>query len=229
MITELQNSYRFIVIKQTVAENKKMHFSELKDKLHFDIQELEMLFQNFKLVIDKDTVNTIDVEKFIKLFKITVPWWNDSNEHLQALFKMFDTKERGILDFEEYCRGLSNFLRGTSEERLKMLYEMHGGVIDKIIFFGILKTMFQYFYSNNDFHKNYQKYVEEWTNLHNDSGKKKEFENFQNVINQIFVLNKYFSGEITSSIPRISARKYKLAFSDALRKLQKLGSSSSLK
>jgi len=143
--------------------------------------------------------------------------------------KMFDTKEKNILDFEEYCSGLSNFLRGTSEERLKKLYEMHGGVIDKIVFYGILKTMFNFFYSNDDFSAKYQKYVEAWINQHNDSGKKKEFENFQNAINQISILNKYFSGEITSSIPRISARKYKLAFSDALRKSQKSISITSLK
>ncbi len=50
----------------------------------------------------------------------------------ERLFYLFDTKETGVVDFEEFLQGMATCCRGTPQERanfLFTLYDLNGYVL----------------------------------------------------------------------------------------------------
>jgi len=43
----------------------------------------------------------------------------------ERLFKVFDKKKCGVIDFEDFVTGLERFLRGSIEDKAKMIFEMY--------------------------------------------------------------------------------------------------------
>ncbi len=40
------------------------------------------------------------------------------------LFAVFDTSDDGVIDFEEFMSGLATYVKGTKDEKLRLLFRM---------------------------------------------------------------------------------------------------------
>ena len=79
-------------------------------------KELSVLTSMFKELEQKD--HTMDKSTFLKLFKLPGLLG-------ERLFSVFDTRHDGAIDYTEFIEGLATYVKGTRDQRVRMLFEMY--------------------------------------------------------------------------------------------------------
>jgi len=92
----------------------------LRNQTHFSIKELEELKQSFSKYANN--TNTLNREDFHKLLATKVG--KNAMYFMEEMFKVFDKSGDGIIDFREFCTGLSAFTKGSLDERLEFCYSL---------------------------------------------------------------------------------------------------------
>ncbi|KAA0159812.1 hypothetical protein FNF28_05666 [Cafeteria roenbergensis] len=84
----------------------------------FTASELTVLRSTFNELSERSPGTTIDKHTFLKAF----PWPGLLGERL---FDMFDTKKTGAVDYEEFIVGLARVCRGSVDDRMRFIFEVH--------------------------------------------------------------------------------------------------------
>ncbi|GBG25659.1 Protein kinase, putative [Hondaea fermentalgiana] len=84
----------------------------------FSHAELDMLRMCYKDLAQRSPGRTIDKDTFLKFFPLP-------GLHGERLFYVFDHKHTGAVDFEEFVSGLALCLRGTFEEKVRVIFRIY--------------------------------------------------------------------------------------------------------
>lgn len=95
---------------------KDLVLSKVDSNRMFLPSELNVLNSMFKELEQKD--HTMDKSTFLKFFK--VPGMLG-----ERLFAVFDRRHDGVIDYTEFIQGLATYVRGTKDQRIRMLFEMY--------------------------------------------------------------------------------------------------------
>jgi serine/threonine-protein phosphatase 2B regulatory subunit len=87
---------------------------ELRD---FDRWELGLLEKMFRDLAKRSPGKTMDKATFLALFKLPGMLG-------ERLFRVFDQKKNGVIDWEEFLDGMKVYSRGSIDEKLTMLFKM---------------------------------------------------------------------------------------------------------
>eukprot|EP00743_Colponemidia_sp_Colp-15_P004051 GILK01004370.1.p1 GENE.GILK01004370.1~~GILK01004370.1.p1 ORF type:complete len:931 (+),score=151.79 GILK01004370.1:61-2793(+) len=97
----------------------KPSLPHLRDHIRrFDDHELVVLRQLFKDLASRSGGLAIDKETFLKYFPLPGLWG-------ERLFEKFNLKGNAYIDFEEFLTGLAICCRGTSDEKMRFLFDMY--------------------------------------------------------------------------------------------------------
>jgi len=111
---------------------------ELEQTTHFGIKELEELHTWVKNENPSGLVDRAAFTRALTAIGIT------DKLLIEQHFSAFDVDKNGEIDFREFACGLSIVLKGTPEERLKLMfnsYDLDGdGVLDKIELYNMIKS-----------------------------------------------------------------------------------------
>jgi len=99
------------------AINKREE-QRLQTQTHFTIQELDELKKAFAKFSSLNKLTKDNFDKFIR-----AKFGKDSL-FMDNIFKVFDTSKDGVVDFREFCIGLSVYAKGTLEERLAFCFSL---------------------------------------------------------------------------------------------------------
>mmetsp|Transcript_20912 Transcript_20912/g.37051 ORF Transcript_20912/g.37051 Transcript_20912/m.37051 type:complete len:835 (-) Transcript_20912:38-2542(-) len=91
----------------------------------FSSVELDMLTKSFDNLAQRSKGKTIDKETFLSFFPLP-------GLHGERLFEVFDHKQTGVIDYEEFITGLAVCVRGTFEEKVRLIFNIYD--IDKTHF-----------------------------------------------------------------------------------------------
>uniref|UniRef100_A0A7S2RX58 Calmodulin n=1 Tax=Mucochytrium quahogii TaxID=96639 RepID=A0A7S2RX58_9STRA len=86
--------------------------------LKFTNLELDMLKKSFKDLAQRSPGKTIDKETFLKFFPMP-------GLHGERLFKVFDHKMTGVIDYEEFVTGLAVCCRGSFDEKVALIFRIY--------------------------------------------------------------------------------------------------------
>ncbi|XP_035385453.1 Kv channel-interacting protein 4 [Electrophorus electricus] len=94
---------------------------QLHNQNHFTMEELQILYRGFKTgcpsgIVNEDTFKSIYVQFFPG---------GDSSKYAHFIFKAFDTDQDSSITFEEYARGLSVLLWGSTDEKLIWTFNLY--------------------------------------------------------------------------------------------------------
>eukprot|EP00357_Protocruzia_adherens_P016342 CAMPEP_0115019946 /NCGR_PEP_ID=MMETSP0216-20121206/29784_1 /TAXON_ID=223996 /ORGANISM="Protocruzia adherens, Strain Boccale" /LENGTH=753 /DNA_ID=CAMNT_0002391589 /DNA_START=207 /DNA_END=2468 /DNA_ORIENTATION=+ len=93
--------------------------SELRSALRkFDKQEQNMLKKLFTNLAARSDGNTMNKETFLQFIQMPGMWG-------ERLFSEFDIKENNCIDYTEFMVGLGKCVRGTEEEKYRVLFKLH--------------------------------------------------------------------------------------------------------
>ncbi|XP_060085839.1 calaxin-like [Ylistrum balloti] len=116
------------------ARSRRKLVEDLHRKSHFEIHEVELLLKLHQRNADtpgKSDKPKIDRQKFADIlyeeFKLTDDVLND------RIFRAFDVDADGYLSEEEWVLGLSTFLKGSIEEKLKYTFKVYDQNADGFI------------------------------------------------------------------------------------------------
>jgi Ca2+-binding EF-hand superfamily protein len=94
---------------------------------NFSREELMVLHENFHAAAKEspdDGTSVINKEQFQAILqKSNIQSTNQG--FLEELFHAFDKNNSGTVNFVEYCTGVSVMLKGTTEEKLKLSFEIY--------------------------------------------------------------------------------------------------------
>jgi len=125
-------------LKYIKQEQKKQMLLELEQTTHFGIKELEELHTWVKNENPSGLVDRAAFTRALTAIGIT------DKLLIEQHFSAFDVDKNGEIDFREFACGLSIVLKGTPEERLKLMfnsYDLDGdGVLDKIELYNMIKS-----------------------------------------------------------------------------------------
>lgn len=94
---------------------------ELEDITAFSYSEINDLYRQFR----HDCPNLqMTVTQFKDLYRETFPNGNP-DQFAEHIFKTFDTKNRGYIDFRQFLTTLSAQLKGSFEDKLKWLFGLY--------------------------------------------------------------------------------------------------------
>ncbi|RKP22785.1 hypothetical protein SYNPS1DRAFT_25336 [Syncephalis pseudoplumigaleata] len=96
---------------------------ELAEKTHFTENEIELLREEFTGVADDDGYMTR--EQFKQVVGNFCVCSTATNQFLERLFDAFDQDHDDRVDFQEYINGLSEFSKGTAEEKLALSFKLY--------------------------------------------------------------------------------------------------------
>ncbi|RKP05608.1 hypothetical protein THASP1DRAFT_32554 [Thamnocephalis sphaerospora] len=96
---------------------------ELAEKTHFTEPEIELLREEFESVGDGDGLMTRD--QFKQVVGNFCVCSTATNQFLERLFDAFDGDHDDRVDFREYINGLSEFSKGTAEEKLALSFKLY--------------------------------------------------------------------------------------------------------
>jgi len=94
---------------------------------HFTREELIVLHENFHKAAQaspQDGTSVINKEQFQAILQ-SANIQTANQGFLDELFNAFDKNNDGTVNFIEFCTGLSVMLKGTSEEKLKLSFEIY--------------------------------------------------------------------------------------------------------
>lgn len=84
----------------------------------FDQDEITLLQKTWQELADRTNGKGIDKETFLQYFPL--------NGLLgERLFVQFDTKDNGLIDFDEFVTGLAIMCRGTLDDKIHFLFNMY--------------------------------------------------------------------------------------------------------
>jgi len=91
---------------------------KLREKTHFDIARINVLYDQYKTLADDERGITRQV-----FCACLGPLSSKRNLLVEQLFKFYDGDGDGYIDFEEFISGMSVLAKGTKEERLKHIFK----------------------------------------------------------------------------------------------------------
>lgn len=97
-------------------DRDKLVLSKADSERMFLPKELAVLNRLFQELEQKD--HTMDKSTFLRLFKLPGMLG-------ERLFAVFDKRHDGAIDYSEFIQGLATYVRGTREQRRRMLFEMY--------------------------------------------------------------------------------------------------------
>ncbi|CAK9014363.1 Myosin light chain kinase A (MLCK-A) [Durusdinium trenchii] len=80
--------------------------------------ELDILRKSFKDLAQRSKGNTMDKETFLKFFPLP-------GLHGERLFHVFDHKHTGVIDFDEFINGLAVCVRGSFDEKVRVIFSIY--------------------------------------------------------------------------------------------------------
>ena len=102
--------------------------------LKFTAEEFHLLKAAFKDLAQRSPGKTIDKDTFLKFFPLPGLQGN-------RLFKVFDKKQTGVIDLEEFVSGLAACCKGTIEEKARFMFDLYDINGDNAVNKQELKTM----------------------------------------------------------------------------------------
>ncbi|KAI9596248.1 hypothetical protein BDF19DRAFT_421785 [Syncephalis fuscata] len=96
---------------------------ELAEKTHFTETEIDLLREEFESVGDGDGHMTRD--QFKQVVGNFCVCSTATNQFLERLFDAFDQDHDDRVDFQDYINGLSEFSKGTAEEKLALSFKLY--------------------------------------------------------------------------------------------------------
>ncbi len=116
-ISELKNYHKFKALHELEKQTKHSDLRHLShdSKVKFDRAQLEQCWEEFREEAYLEAADfKIRLDQFARLLARHVPWWRH-NEHVPALFGMFDKSKTGALTFTDYVRGINTLVHGDVE------------------------------------------------------------------------------------------------------------------
>ena len=80
----------------------------LRRQYHYHDDELSLIYKTFATLATRSPGDTVDKITFLRFFPLPGLLG-------ERLFSVFDTKETGVIDFEEFLAGLSVIAKGDEE------------------------------------------------------------------------------------------------------------------
>jgi len=105
--------------KVVADEINKREDLRLRTSTHFSITELEGLKREF--LKHSSGGQKLTKDQFEKLLRAKV---GDDLQLIDNIFKLFDKTRDGVIDFREFCSGLSVYAKGTADERLAFCFSL---------------------------------------------------------------------------------------------------------
>lgn len=100
----------------SVSKAREETPAEVRKK--FTSIEFDFIFKSFKDLAQRSPGNTIDKETFLRFFPLP-------GLHGERLFKAFDHKNAGVIDFEDFLTGLAVCSRGSFDEKVKLIFQIY--------------------------------------------------------------------------------------------------------
>ena len=95
---------------------------ELTHKTEFSLSEVKKMrgdfaqFAGANATLSRESFGNIITKNFPKL---------DNSSLLERLYSVFDADNSDSIDFNEFCLGLTRLLKGTADEKLKLLFQLY--------------------------------------------------------------------------------------------------------
>lgn len=111
--------------------------------VHFSKGEIEQLLYNYQQQIPAKNTNNpkMDRGRFRDLLQLKFDMTDDIL--MDRVFRVFDKDSDGIINMEEWVKGMSTFLRGSLEEKIKFTFNVYDinsdGFISREEMFQMLK------------------------------------------------------------------------------------------
>ncbi|KAI8501846.1 hypothetical protein Bbelb_202580 [Branchiostoma belcheri] len=94
------------------------HVKRLQKITHFDHFELEALYEQYRCLCDQDAVIKRDTFNFC-----LGPLGTLNNLVLDRLWQFYDFNDDGVIDFDDFAKGLSVLVKGTQEEKARFAFQ----------------------------------------------------------------------------------------------------------
>ncbi|XP_066516880.1 Kv channel-interacting protein 4 [Hoplias malabaricus] len=107
--------------KTVVPRHTPENLERLHSQSHFTKREIQILYRRFKSECPSGSVNE---DSFKSIYAQFFPG-GDVSKYAHFLFSAFDTNQNGLVNFEEFIRGLSILLRGSAEEKLFWAFHLY--------------------------------------------------------------------------------------------------------
>jgi len=133
-IRELRNLNKVAFINNMQSTKQRSLLRQLKEVTEFEEEEIRTMYEDFLSVIPPDAAyDTLDSDRFSRIFPNYVPWWNHDITICQTAFKVFDRSSRNILDVFDFFIGLSTLLKGSLPQRFEFCFTMYqkNGELDR--------------------------------------------------------------------------------------------------
>ena len=116
-------------------ERRKADVAMYRKRLRtFGADEKRMIERTFQDLALRSPGKVIDKGTFLKFFPLPGLLG-------ERLFKVFDRKQTGVIDFEEFVCGLSACLKGTLEEKMRFIFQVYDLTGDNAVSREELATM----------------------------------------------------------------------------------------
>ena len=101
------------------SPHQKKFEAEIKQKFSkYDQKELSVLDSLFRELASRSAGPTMDKATFLRFF-------NMPGMLGERLFQVFDRKQNGVIEWEEFVAGLADFCRGTMDDKITLLFRMY--------------------------------------------------------------------------------------------------------
>ncbi|KAI9096606.1 hypothetical protein DFS34DRAFT_650699 [Phlyctochytrium arcticum] len=121
------------------------------------VNEMKKLQTQFEKLADTD--GTIDKSDFKRTLDQHVSCWSAGAQYLflERLFNAFDLDGNQRIDFKEFIKGLSTFMKGTPEEKMELSFRLYdidkSGSIEPKELIKIMGQMYSAFYNEDQSQK----------------------------------------------------------------------------
>jgi Ca2+-binding EF-hand superfamily protein len=129
-------------LETQVTRCKPEDIESLSKHTKFSRHELQVMYRGFKQECPSGIVNE---DTFKDIYARFFPQ-GDTTTYAHLVFKMFDLRHIGTINFEDFVRSLSLLARGTLEEKLRWTFNLYDvnedGVITKDEMFTIVTSIY---------------------------------------------------------------------------------------
>ena len=102
------------------SSSPEKSFQKLAETTHFNLIEVQKLYQEFKQIAGQNSDKNIQEEEFFPILGI------QNYEFGKKVFDAFDTSKDGNMQFEEYVQGISHICeRASIEEKAKFCFDVY--------------------------------------------------------------------------------------------------------
>eukprot|EP01103_Thecamoeba_quadrilineata_P015121 TRINITY_DN4680_c0_g1_i1.p1 TRINITY_DN4680_c0_g1~~TRINITY_DN4680_c0_g1_i1.p1 ORF type:complete len:937 (+),score=167.18 TRINITY_DN4680_c0_g1_i1:240-2813(+) len=123
-LQKLRISHKSQVIKNLEEDTRWNQIYELQGKTKFGEEELKDLFYRYSLQLSSGSHSGLDYKSYQNIFVQIIPNWQNRSDLVRAAFQHADVAHKEQLDFAEFAISLSTVCKGSSEERIKMCFDL---------------------------------------------------------------------------------------------------------